>query len=195
MGGGLTWWAGPRVASPGEKLARAAGPSREARGGAVHVLLEALHLADGAVADLGALVPLGDGDVKPGELLAVAGGRPAGLLDEQGEGGDLEEDAELGHGGGGGDVGEDPLLLHDDLENVGDHPTGVAEGVLLSQKSTSLEYSGLSWVARRFPGLNILPSLIWVVSFTCRQVPSSSSRNSWHPGKSLSARQKTVRGP
>merc|ERR1712094_81942 len=76
MGGGLSWWAGPRVASPGGKLARAAGPSREARGGAVHVLLEALHLADGAVADLGALVPLGDGDVKPGELLAVAGGRP-----------------------------------------------------------------------------------------------------------------------
>merc|ERR1712094_70265 len=61
MGGGLSWWAGPRVASPGEKLARAAGPSREARGGAVHVLLEALHLADGAVADLGALVPLGWG--------------------------------------------------------------------------------------------------------------------------------------
>merc|ERR1712094_5823 len=192
MGGGLSWWAGPRVASTGEKLARAAGPSREARGGAVHVLLEALHLADGAVADLGALVPLGDGDVKPGELLAVAGGRPAGLLDEQGEGGDLEEDAELGHGGGGGDVGEDPLLLHDDLENVGDHPTGVAEGVLLLQPEV-LELGVLGVVLGRaqVPGAEHLALVDLGGLLHVLPGPVESSRNSWHPGKSLSARQKT----
>ena len=48
------------------------------------------------------------------------------------ERGNLEQDPELGLSGGGDDVGEDALLLDDDLEHIGDHASGVSEGVLLA---------------------------------------------------------------
>ena len=48
------------------------------------------------------------------------------------QGSDLKQDAKLGLGGGGCHVGEHALLLHDDLEHIGDHASGVAERVLLS---------------------------------------------------------------
>ena len=59
-----------------------------------------------------------DGDVQRGDALAVSTGRAASVLDQEGEGGDLEQDSELGLGGGGGDVGEDALLLDQDLEDL-----------------------------------------------------------------------------
>lgn len=82
----------------------------EARRRPVDVLLELLDLGLGPVADLRALVPLGDLDVEPGHALAVARRVAAGLLDHERERRDLEEEAELGLGGRGGDVGEDACV-------------------------------------------------------------------------------------
>ena len=48
------------------------------------------------------------------------------------ERGDLKQNPELGLGGRGDDIGEDALLLDDDLEHIGHHASGVPEGVLLA---------------------------------------------------------------
>ena len=48
------------------------------------------------------------------------------------ERGDLEQDPELGLGGGGDDVGEHALLLDDDLEHIRHHASGVPQRVLLA---------------------------------------------------------------
>ena len=53
----------------------------------------------------------------------------------------------------------------------------------------------MSKVARRLPGAKSFPELISRVSFTFCHEPSSISRNSWQPGASASAKQKTVLGP
>lgn len=117
----------PRAAS------RLCGDLREAGGVAVHVLLEPLDLTLGAVADLGALVAVGDGDVQGRLALAVTGGGTTGVLNQQGQGSNLEQQAQLGLGGGRGHVGEHTLLLDQDLEHIRHHTTGVAQSVLLTQ--------------------------------------------------------------
>ena len=64
--------------------------------------------------------------LRPGEALPISSPPPPPpavaneLPHQQREGRDLEEEAQLGLGGGGGDVGEHALLLDNDLEHVGD---------------------------------------------------------------------------
>jgi hypothetical protein len=49
------------------------------------------------------------------------------LLHHEGEGCNLEQDAQLGLGGGAGHVGEHTLLLDDDLEHIGHHAASVPD--------------------------------------------------------------------
>lgn len=86
---------------------------------------DAAHLADRSVADLGALVVLQHLNVQPADQLAVAGGCASRLLHQQSQGSHLEQQAQLGLGGGGDDVGEHALLLDNDLEDVRHHAAGV----------------------------------------------------------------------
>jgi len=45
-------------------------------------------------------------------------GKGCGGAHQEAQGRDLEQDAQLGLGGGGGHVGKYALLLHDDLEHI-----------------------------------------------------------------------------
>lgn len=53
------------------------------------------------------------------------------LAYQEGKWGDLEEDPQLGLGGGAGHVGEHTTLLDQDLVHVGHHAAGVPQSVLL----------------------------------------------------------------
>mmetsp|Transcript_5355 Transcript_5355/g.16214 ORF Transcript_5355/g.16214 Transcript_5355/m.16214 type:complete len:390 (-) Transcript_5355:140-1309(-) len=94
-------------------------------------LVEAIDFVGGADAEGGTLVDGVDLHVEDGAAGDAVGRGAAGFLDEEAKGRSLEGEAQLRGRGGGGGVGEDPLLLGELLVNVGDQAARVAKRVSL----------------------------------------------------------------
>jgi hypothetical protein len=98
----------------------------------VHVLLETLDLTDASVANSSSLVVNIDVNIQSRLVFTVTGTGTTGLLNKEGKRGNLEQQAELGLGGRRDDIGEDTLLLDNDLEYIRNHTSGVTESVFLA---------------------------------------------------------------
>lgn len=94
-------------------------------------VIEPIHFLRTSNAQWGPLIDGSDLNVEDGSSCDTVGGFTSGLLDEEGEGGGFEGEAELCGGGFGGGVGEDALVLGELLVDVGDEASGVAEGVFV----------------------------------------------------------------